>query len=393
MSDNSSSQTQNQQPAKGTRRKRLLILAAVVVIVGAGYGAWWWTSGQYYQSTDDAYVAGDHIAVGPEVNGTVVAVKVDDTQTVKAGQVLVQLDQADAKLALAKAEANLASTVRSVHALFKQSDGLAAQIKARQVELKQAQADLSRREKVAAQGGVSREDLQHAKDKVAQLQATLTATEKDLDTVKVRIDNTTVANHPDVQAAAEQVREAALALARTTVKAPADGVVVNRVVQVGQRVNPGQVLMTVVPINDVWVDANFKEVQLTDVRVGQPVTLTADLYGSSVTYHGKVAGLSAGTGNAFALLPIQNASGNWIKIVQRLPVRIALQPSELKEHPLRVGLSMDAEIDLHDQSGSLVASKVMIGPKAKPEDAVSAAVNQQITDIIRRNIGAVMGAK
>jgi len=383
MNDNSASQ--NTEQASSTRGKRLLILAAAVVLLGGGYGAWWYTHGRYFESTDDAYVSSDHIQVGSEVAGTVISVLADDTQHVDAGQVVVQLDPADAKLALDQAEANLATTVRTVHALFTQSEGLEAQIRARQIELAQARADLARRKQVAAQGGVSGEELQHAKDQVAQLDATLSATRKDLATVRVKIDNTTIENHPDVLAAETQVRQAALALARTTVRAPAAGTVVNRSVQVGQRIAPGQSLMTVVPLDSVWVDANFKEVQLTQVRVGQPVTLHSDLYGSDVDYHGKIAGLSAGTGNAFALLPTQNASGNWIKIVQRLPVRITLDPKEIKEHPLRVGLSMTAEVDLHDQSGSLVASAVRLGPQQTAAYTPAPEIEQKIAQIIASN--------
>ena len=383
---NDSSQNSDQVSAPSPRRKRLVLLALLILICAGAYLFWWWTDGQFYEQTDDAYVTGDHIALEPEISGTVVQVNVDNTQHVKAGQILVKLDPADANLALSKAEAKLASTVRNVHSLFMQSQGLIAQINASRIELNQAKADLLRRQQVAAEGGVSSENLQHAKDQVARLKATLTSTRKNLASIKVRIDHTTVQTHPDVLAAAEAVRQAALELARTTLRAPTSGTVVNRSVQVGQHVSPSQKLMTIVPLSHVWVNANFKEVQLAKVRVGQPVSLISDLYGSSVTYHGHVAGFSAGTGNAFALLPTQNASGNWIKIVQRLPIRIALDPNELKQHPLRVGLSMTAKIDLHDQSGSLVASKVLIGPSTKPAYQISPDITKRIAQIIAQNI-------
>ncbi|WP_026353122.1 HlyD family secretion protein [Solimonas variicoloris] len=375
-------------PANGARRRRMLVLGLLVVLALGGYGAWWFVHGRYFESTDDAYVASDLVQITSEVAGTVTALHVDDTQHVERGQVLVELDPADAEVALAGAEAELARTVRSVRGLYSQSAGLRAQIRAREVALQAARGDLQRRLEVAADGGVSAEELQHARDQVAQLEAALATSREDLATNIAQTENTTAEDHPQVLAAAAKVREAALALKRTRISAPVSGVVARRGVQVGQRIAPGAPLMAVVPLANAWVDANFKEVQLVQMRIGQPVELHADLYGRGVRYHGKVAGLGAGSGAAFALLPAQNASGNWIKIVQRVPVRIALDAQELAAHPLRVGLSMTATVDLHDTSGTLVATQVRSGPQQViASEEHDAAVDQRIAGIIARNGG------
>jgi len=385
---NSNSNAPAQDGNNGTRRRRLLMLGALVVLAIGGYTAYHLLHGRYYESTDDAYVATDLVQITSEVPGTVTGVHVDDTQHVERGQLLVQLDPADAEVALAGAEADLARVVRSVRGLYTQGEALRAQIRAREVSLRAARGDLQRRLEVAEDGGVSGEELQHAHDQVAQLEAALAAIREDLATNTAQIENTTVADHPQVLAAAAKVREAALALKRTRIVAPVDGVIARRGVQVGQRIAPGAPLMAVVPLADAWVDANFKEVQLEHMRIGQPVELHADIYGKRVRYHGKIAGLGAGSGSAFALLPAQNASGNWIKIVQRVPVRIALDPKELEAHPLRVGLSMTATVDLHDTSGSLIARQV----RGAPQQVVASqdhdtAIEQRINEIVARHGG------
>jgi membrane fusion protein (multidrug efflux system) len=390
------STTPTPSPANGngSRKRGLLILAAVVVLGGAGYGAWWTLHGRYYQSTDDAYVSGDVVQITSEVPGTVIALKVDDTQSVQRDQALLQLDPADAQVATGNAEANLARAVRQVRTLFAQGDQLKAQITDRAIALKRAQDDYRRRSSLVSDGAVSSEELSHSKDEITQMQASLTAAREQLNATTAQIDGTTVASHPQVLAAAAEVRNAALALKRTQVTAPVAGVVARRSVQVGQRVAAGTPLMAVVPLEDVWVDANFKEVQLESMRVGQPVQLHADLYGSDTVYHGKLVGLSAGSGSAFALLPAQNASGNWIKIVQRVPVRVALDGKELKEHPLRVGLSMSVTVDIHDTSGALVAGEVRSQPI--PDQASlgnDPAVEARIAQIISDNSGLKLAAR
>jgi membrane fusion protein, multidrug efflux system len=345
------------------RRWRLLgIVAGVALIAGVAYGAWWAQVLRYHQSTDDAYVGGNVVQITPQIYGTVVAIGADDTQFVKAGQPLVRLDQADARVALDQAEAQLARTVRDVRTLFATTSQLEANVAARQTELNAAQSDLARRQRLGASGAVSGEELQHATDAVKATQAGLIAAQQQLAANRARIDNTTLQNHPQVRDAAAAVRNAYLTLARTELPAPVSGFVARRNVQLGQRVSPGTPLMAVVPLDQVWVDANFKEPQLARMRVGQPVRLTADLYGTHIVYHGTVAGFGAGTGAAFSLLPAQNATGNWIKIVQRVPVRIALDSRELAVHPLQIGLSMKADVELRGGSGSRLPQLVSQAP-------------------------------
>lgn len=352
------------------KRKRLLLLAAgVFIVLAIAYAVWWALVGSHYESTDDAYVHGNLVQITPQVAGTVVAIEADDTETVKAGQPIVRIDPADADVALQQAEARLAQAVRQVRTRYVQNDSLAANVEVRQAEieraqadLKRAQSDLKRRHELARSGGVSGEELLHAEtalksaqSALAQAKAALAQAKAELATNQALTQGTTVAEHPDVRAAAAAVRNAWLAQSRTVLPAPVDGMVARRSVQVGQRVAPGSVLMNVVPLDQIWVEANFKEGQLRKMQVGQPVTLTADLYGDSVVYHGTVVGLDAGTGSAFALLPAQNATGNWIKVVQRVPVRIALDPKDIQAHPLRIGLSMNVEVDIGEQTGDALA--------------------------------------
>jgi membrane fusion protein (multidrug efflux system) len=345
--------TTNTTPA-ATRRQRTLWLGFGLggfALLGLVYGAYWALTLRYEQSTDDAYVSGNIVQITPQIAGTVVGIGVDDTQFVEAGTTLVKLDQADAKVALDQSEAELARTVREVRTLYATSSQLQAQVSQRESDLALAQQDLARRERLGSSGAISNEELQHARDAERSAEAALSSAQQQLRAGRARTDGTTLEDHPDVRNAAAQVRSAYLAFARTTLPAPLAGFVAKRNVQLGQRVSPGLTLMAIVPLDQVWVDANFKEPQLAAMRVGQPVTLSADLYGHSVVYHGKVAGFGAGTGSVFSLLPAQNATGNWIKIIQRVPVRVALDPKELAAHPLQIGLSMRAEVDTHDRNG------------------------------------------
>ncbi len=340
-------------PSLKVRRLRWLALATgIFTALGAAYGVWWAKDLRYVQSTDDAYVSGNVVQITPQVSGTVVGIGADDTQFVKAGQTLVRLDQEDAKVALDQAEAQLARTVREVRNLFATSAQLQAAVRLREADFTSAQQDLERRAQLGRSGAVSAEELQHARDALKASQAALMSAQQQLNANRARVDGTTVADHPDVRNAAAAVRSAYLAYSRTQLPAPVSGFVARRSVQLGQRVSPGAPLMAVVPLDEVWVDANFKEPQLADIRFGQRVSLTADLYGRHVQYHGSVAGFGAGTGSAFALLPAQNATGNWIKVVQRIPVRIALDARELEQHPLQIGLSMKVEVNTGDRSGS-----------------------------------------
>jgi membrane fusion protein, multidrug efflux system len=366
---------QAEAPKSNTLRKRLLTgIAGAVLIAGIGYGGWYALVGSHYISTDNAYVGADTASVTPMLAAQVANVAVADTQAVKKGDILVQLDDSDARIALTQAEAELAKARRQYGQTSATSAALAAQVQARGADIARARAqlvaaeadyekarvDLARRQRLAPNGAVSGEELTSATNAfsaakanlelaragVAQANSTRGAASGELAANNALISGTTAASAPEVLAAQAKVAQARLDLDRTVIRAPIDGVITRRNVQIGQRVAPGTPLMIIVPIGQLYVDANFKEGQLTRVKVGQPVTLKSDLYGGKVEYHGRVVGLSGGTGSSFALIPAQNATGNWIKVVQRLPVRVALDPKELAEHPLRVGLSMDAEIDI-----------------------------------------------
>jgi membrane fusion protein, multidrug efflux system len=377
----------SQTPARA-RRAGLLGLTAAVVLGALGYGGYWFFDGRYYESTDDSYVDGDVVQVTSEIPGTVVSLNVDDTQLVRAGQPLLQLDPADAKIAVANAEADLARAVRQVRGLFAQSKELRAQIEQREQAERTADEDLKRRGGLLTDGAISEEELSHARDAVTTSRANVAAARQQLSQTVAQIDGTTIADHPQVLAAVAAVRNAELALHRTDLTSPVSGVIAKRSVEVGQRVAAGTPLLAVVPLENVWIDANFKEVQLKHMRAGQPVTVRTDIYGRSVTYHGHVVGIAAGSGSAFALLPPQNASGNWIKIVQRVPVRILLSPQELKAHPLRVGLSTKVLVDLHDTSGPIMTTAVRNVPLPKQASAGDDPdVDARVAAIIADNAG------
>ena len=359
---------------RAKRRKGFVGLGLAIALASAGYGSWWYLVGARYVSTDNAYTAAEVAEVTPAVGGIVQQVKVVDTQQVKQGDLLVQIDDTDARIAVAQAEADLALAKRRVRSYFANDEGLAAQVKAReadeqrasaqlqaaQADLARARVDMQRREALQASGSVSGEELTNARNALALAEANLNGAKAGtaqsvanrLSTIGSKKANAaltmdaTVETNPEVLLAQARLKQAQVDLARTLIRSPIDGVVAKRQVQAGQRVQIGAPLMSVVPLQQVHVDANFKEVELGKVRVGQPVTVVADLYGSDVVYHGKVSGFSGGTGSAFSMIPAQNATGNWIKVVQRLPVRIELDPAELAERPLQVGLSMVATIDI-----------------------------------------------
>ncbi|MDB5843900.1 MAG: secretion protein HlyD family protein [Polaromonas sp.] len=393
------------QPPAGNprRRKALTALASVVVVAGLGWAAYEYLVASHYESTDNAYVQGNVIQITPQIGGTVIGLMADDTDFVKAGQPLVQLDPADARVALDQAEAALAQAVRQARTLYANNGALGAQIALRNAEVSKANSDiaraaddLARRQSLTGNGAVSREELNHAQTQLANARSALAAAQagviaarEQLSSNQALTDGTAIEQHPSVLVAAAKVREAYLASSRTALTAPVDGHVAKRTVQLGQRVAAGMPLMSVIPLNQVWVDANFKEVQLRHIRIGQPVKLVADLYGKKVDYHGTVAGLGVGTGAAFSLLPAQNATGNWIKVVQRVPVRIALDPKQLGEHPLRVGLSMDAEVDISNQGGKALADAPRDAAQAHTQAfaAQDDAANEDVRRVIAANSG------
>ncbi|WP_287879664.1 HlyD family efflux transporter periplasmic adaptor subunit [Aquitalea sp.] len=345
-----------------SRKRNLFVATGIIAALAIGYGVYWGLVLSHQESTDDAYVAGHMVQLTPEVAGTVVKISAEDTDRVNSGQTVVAFDNSDAKLAFERARNEFVQTVRETRQLMTSTQQLAAQAAQREAELGKAQSDLKRRETLAGTDAMSAEELGHARDAVKTAQAALDAAREQAKATNALVGKDVLAKQPNVQRAASKLKEAWLALQRTEVKAPVSGYVARRNVQVGQRVATGTPLMVVVPLDSVWVDANFKEVQLAKIRIGQDVELTADVYGSKVSYHGKVQGLSAGTGSAFSLLPAQNATGNWIKVVQRVPVRIQLDPKQLQDHPLRVGLSVDAVVDTSKQDGPTLAQSARNNP-------------------------------
>ncbi len=374
---------------RGARRRWRRIGIALVclgcIAAGAVYGLRWYSHARFHQTTDDAYVAGNIVAVTARENATVAALMADNTQAVRQGQVLVEFDPTLARIAMTAAEANLARAVRSVRGAVASAGASQAQLAQAEAQLARARSDYARRQS-ALPGALSREEIAHAQDEVVAAEAAVTAARNSLVQARAAIAGTDVADNPDVLSAAAQLRAAAVALSHMRLVAPVDGVIAQRSVQVGQRVSAGQPLMAVVPLGAVWIDANFKEVQLAGMRVGQPVTVRTDIYGDKVVYHGRVQGLGAGSGNSFALLPPQNASGNWIKIVQRLPVRIALDPAELRDHPLRIGLSVTADVDIRDQAGPAI-SHATGAPlmQAGTDEAVLAEADALVRRIVAAN--------
>ncbi|WP_151840403.1 HlyD family secretion protein [Acinetobacter soli] len=372
-SPQASASDQNGDALKAKRKKLLSIFALVVIVAAIVFGIWY-VFFNHTVNTDNAYVGADTAQITSMVTGQVSEILVNDTQQVHKGDILVKIDPRDAEIALAEAKAMLAKAQRTYRQTAANGQSLNAQVQvsddgiaSAQAQVLKAQADynnaleeLKRRQVLSESGAISKEELSTAqtasrtakaaldvaKAALSQSQSNRNAAQSTFDATQALIKGTSEASAPDVLSAQTQVQKAQLDLNRTVIRATVDGVIAGRSIQVGQRVAPGTVLMKVVPVSQLYVDANFKESQLTKVRVGQAATLTSDLYGDDVVYHGKVIGFSGGTGSAFALIPAQNATGNWIKVVQRLPVRIALDPNELKQHPLRVGLSMEATIDL-----------------------------------------------
>ena len=364
-------------------------VAIAALLAGSALIAWWLLAPSNHEVTEDAYVEGNVVQVTPQLNGSVTAIAADNTDYVQAGQVLVQLNEVDAQLALARAEAQLAKTVRQVRAQFASSGQGRAAIVLRRADLARAETDLARRSSLAGSGAVSGEEISHAEDALRTARAALTVAEQQSLSSSALTDQTSVAGHPDVLAASVQLRDAWVAAHRTTLRAPVSGLVTRRNVQLGQRVAAGAALMSIVPPGQMWVSANFKESQLHGIRLGQPVELRADVYGKAVRYHGRVAGLDAGTGSAFALLPAQNATGNWIKVVQRVPVRIALDAQELAAHPLKIGLSMRVTVDTRQRGGLLAASTPSGRPAWRTDvfDGELAQAAEQAEAVIAANLG------
>ena len=367
----------------------MAILTTVFVLAGIGYGIYYATVLSQREETDNAYVGGNLVTLTSQVTGTVTEIRADETQFVKAGEELVKLDPVDAKVALAQSEAALGDSVRQLRQQYANAAQYDAALAQRKIDLARAQDDLNRRAPLAADHTVSSEEVSHAKDTVENAKAALDVAEKQAAAAHAAIDGVDIPNNPTVLRARANFEQAWLSVQRNAIVAPASGYVAKRGVQVGARITPGQSLLSIVPLDQVWVDANFKESELRNIRIGQPAKLTADIYGGKVEYSGKVVGLGAGTGSAFSLLPAQNATGNWIKVVQRVPVRIELDKKDLAEHPLRVGLSMVVDVDTHNRDGAVLSA----APENKPLFSTE-AFSQPMQDadkladsIVRKNLG------
>jgi membrane fusion protein (multidrug efflux system) len=345
-------------PATSNPNKRRLVLGGITaafVAAGLAYGAYYLLVASKRMETDNAYVGGNLVNVSSQVTGSVVEIRTDETQMVQAGAEIVRLDPADAEVNLAQAEARLGSAVRQQRERYSNVGQYEAAIEQRRVQLKTAQEDLARRAPLALDNIVSGEDVTHARRAVDDAKAALDIATRQLAAARVSVSGVAPAEQPAVLAAKADYLGAWLAARRNAIVAPVTGYVAKRSVQVGSRIAPGAPLLSIVPLDQLWVDANFKESELRDIRVGQTATIEADIYGGKIVYHGKVVGLGAGTGSAFSLLPAQNATGNWIKVVQRVPVRISLDPQELRAHPLRIGLSTTVDVDISHGGSALGA--------------------------------------
>ena len=373
-------------PAK--RRRTLLIVAGAFILAALAWFLLWFFVFSTREKTDNAYVGGNQVAISAQVPGTVVAILADDTQHVEAGQVLVKLDSTDADTRLAQARSALAQSVRGVRQQTSSATSADAQVVAARLDLKKAEADLQRRLPLIAAQAESPEIVQHLRDGVDQARAAVDAAAAQSAAAHAAIEGTDVAQNPVVMQARANFRAAWVAAQRNAIYAPVSGYVAERSVQLGNSVQPGQQLMTVVPLHDLWIDANFKESQLRHIRIGQPATIVSDLYGSDAVYHGKVVGLGAGTGSVFSLLPAQNATGNWIKVVQRVPVRIALDNKELDQHPLRIGLSTDVTVDIRNDRGSVLANPATPQPVAQTDvyEQMASKADAEAERIIRANL-------
>lgn len=389
MSDNVAKQVQ-QAPAPNKKRQRktwMLAMTCVFILIALAYLAYWFIVLRHHQDTDDAYVTGNLVQINAQVSGSVTQVNFEGTDLVKAGDVLVTLDKTDAQQAYERAKTALANSVRQTHQLMVNAKQYQANIVVNQVALSKASSDYQRRLALSRSGAIGREELQHAQDAMESARAALDVAIQQYNANQALILNTPLEKQPAVLQAAAQVRDAWLALERTQIRSPVTGYVSQRSVQVGAQISPNTPLMAVVPANQMWVDANFKETQLANMRIGQPATVVSDMYGDKVVYQGKVVGLDMGTGSAFSLLPAQNATGNWIKVVQRLPVRIELNAQQLAQYPLRIGLSTLVTVNTANTHGAVLAQQVRKTPAYQSNVLTLdlAPVNRVIAEIIQAN--------
>lgn len=369
------------------RKQWLLIFLMVIVIAAMASATWWYFNSRNVQSTDDAYVMGNQVTISSQVNGSVVSVNYTNTDLVQQGDVLVNLDDTDANLNFKKVKNKLAETVRKTKQIYVNDAQYNANIAQAKIAYQQAQADYQRRTQLMGAGAFSKEDLQHARNAVSNSKAALDVAIEQYRSNRTLIQNSTLEQQPAILLAAEQMREAWLALQRTKIRSPVTGYVAQRNVQVGETLSAGQALLSIVPADQLWIDANFKETQLSGVRIGQKVSVVSDLYGSNVVFDGVVEGINMGTGGAFSVLPAQNATGNWIKVVQRLPVRITLDAEQLKAYPLRIGLSTTVTLRENNNNGPALSTTQRQKPAYQSQALVldTSSIDQEIQDIIKAN--------
>lgn len=376
-------------PQNGKRRRVMITILTIFILLGFLYFLYWFFILSIREQTDDAYVNGNKVVISSQVSGTVVAVFADDTQAVRAGQILVKLDPIDAETALSRSASLLAQTVRQVRQQTLSAAQYDSVIVTRRLELARASTDLGKREPLLAEHAIAPEEVRHAREAVELARAALVQAQRQSTASHALVDGLPIEDNPAVQQAKTAYRDAWISSERNAVIAPVAGYVAERSVQLGQHIQAGQALMTVIPLNVLWVDANFKEVQLRHLRIGQPAQVHSDLYGSSLVFHGHVKGMSAGTGSAFSLLPAQNATGNWIKVVQRVPVRIQIDAQDLVKNPLRIGLSTNVIVDTKDQSGSVLAAQS--SDSATSDTAVYTQdldkANAAANAVVRENLG------
>lgn len=379
----------DETPAPQKSHKKLFtILIAGFLLIGTATFVYWWGWLRFVESTDDAYVEGNKITLMSQISGIVTTITADDTDIVKQGQLLIELDPTDAEIDLEKSKADLGDAVRNVVQLFERVKELKADLQMKEAELWKAALDFEHRAALIDSGSVSQEDLEHSEADLKVAEAALLLTQHQLDGAVAKIENTTVTTHPIVEQAKDKLRSAFVNRERCSIFSPVTGMVAQRRAQVGTWTDPQSQLLSIIPLDQIWITANFKENQLKKMRLGQHVKMRSDIYGGDMVYHGKVIGIAGGTGAVFSILPPQNATGNWIKIVQRLPVRIALDPDEITSHPLRLGLSMEVTVDIHDLDAPML-------PKIKPArplyqtnifDNQECGVEEMIEKIIHANL-------
>ena len=387
MSDQQTDTPTSSNNKSQQRKKGLSIFILLLLLISIGSAAYWYFFIKGFEETEDAYVSGNQVMVSAQVAGNISKINVDNMDPVQAGDVLLELDDTNAKLSFEQAKSNLANAVRQVSQLNYTVKQLKSAVRANEITLAQAQGNLNRRVQLVKDGAIDKESFQHAKEAVELAKANLTTSQNQLEANQALLLDGPLSEQPQIQSAVSNFKQAWLNLERTKIRSPIKGYVARRNAQVGQAVSVGGALMAVVTTDQMWLDANFKETQLTHMRIGQPVKIHFDLYGKDKTFDGKVVGIEMGTGSAFSLLPTQNATGNWIKVVQRVPVRIQLDPQQLAENPLRIGLSATVKVDVSDSQGETLRDQApattLYSTNVLQYD--ESAVNNLIESIIRDN--------